>query len=42
MNGMDADAGADVTMRVCRYLNVNKLSGSLPASLFAMKSLRVL
>ena len=39
MNGMDADAGADVTTRVCRYLFGNKLSGSLPASWSAMKSL---
>ena len=40
MNGMDADADADVTMRVCRSLHSNKLSGSLPASWSAMKSLR--
>ena len=42
MNGMDADADADVTTRVCRLLNNNKLSGSLPASWSAMKSLREL
>ena len=39
MNGMDADTGADVTTRVCRYLSETKLSGSLPASWSAMKSL---
>ena len=29
MNGMDADADADVTTRVCRFLNPNELEGTL-------------